>query len=172
MADLGFKETTRANGNDANAGTGLEATGSGSYQLILDVLNGIYDVQSLIDEKNKDIADIQTQIQASTVLGAVVEIIEQEVTYFDWVSGQYVTITIDQIYVSGAGDITLDDAITLIDAEIEFLDAKIATQQKVADKYKAQLDALLASDDENIDTPVEPETPAEDETPSEEQPAA
>ena len=124
------------------------------------------------NEKNKDIADIQTQIQASTVLGAVVEIIEQEVTYFDWVSGQYVTITIDQIYVSGAGDITLDDAITLIDAEIEFLDAKIATQQKVADKYKAQLDALLASDDENIDTPVEPETPAEDETPSEEQPAA
>ena len=172
LADLGFDYADDTTSGDL-AKMGLKETYSGSYADIKSLLNGIYDVQDLIDEKNQDIADIQAQIQASTVLGAVAEIVEGTFYTYNYGTGDYDWVTSGTIVVvSDYGNITLDDAIALVDAQIEFSDAKIAAQQKVADKYKAQLDALLASDDENIDTPVEPETPAEDETPSEEQPAA
>ena len=177
LADLGFEEYdgsyTYLAGEEHLEELGLQPTGNGTYAEIKTILNGIYDVQDLIDQKSQAIADIKSQIQASTALGALAQIVNTNYSYWDpiaqtyqYASGVIIVVT-DGLY----GDITLEDAVAVIDAAIAYYDAQIEVQQALADKYKAQLDALLASDDENIDTPVEPETPAEDETPSEEQPS-
>lgn len=165
LADLGFTA-------DKNSPTGLSPLPleeGGAYNEIKSVLDGIYDVQSLIDAKNQQIANITSMIQSSTALGTLVRIVDDtEIYYWNPITGGFTYLTNGITVVVGDGDITLDDAIALADAQIALLDAKIEAQQALADKYKAQLDTLLTNGDDNTDTPVEPETPADDE----DQPAA
>lgn len=164
LADLGFETSEYST-------TGLVplADGTGAYNEIKSVLDGIYDVQSLIDAKNQQIANITSMIQSSTALGQLVTIVEDaEIRTWNPVTGRYETIGSGVAVVLTQSGITFDDAIALADAQIALLDAKIEAQQALADKYKAQLDTLLTNGDDNTDTPVEPETPADDE----EQPAA
>ena len=165
LADLGFETSEYST-------TGLAplADGTGAYNEIKSVLDGIHDVQSLIDEKNQAIAYITSMIQSSTALGQLVTIVEDaEINTWNPVTGRYETIGYGvAVVLSQSSGITLDDAIALTDAQIALLDAKIEAQQALADKYKAQLDTLLTNGDDNTDTPVEPETPADDE----DQPAA
>ena len=164
LADLGFETSEYST-------TGLTplADGTGAYNEIKSVLDGIYDVQSLIDAKNQQIANITSMIQSSTALGQLVTIVEDaEIRTWNPVTGRYETIGYGVAVVLTQSGITLDDAIAFADAQIALLDAKIEAQQALADKYKAQLDTLLTNGDDNTDTPVEPETPADDE----EQPAA
>lgn len=165
LADLGFNA-------DENSPTGLSplTDETGAYNEIKSLLDGIYDVQSLIDAKNQQIADITSMIQSSTALGQLVTIVEDaEIRTWNPVTGRYETMGYGvAVVLTQSSGITLDDAIALTDAQIALLDAKIEAQQALADKYKAQLDTLLTNGDDNTDTPVEPETPADDE----EQPAA
>lgn len=165
LADLGFETSEYS-----TTGLATLADGTGAYNEIKSVLDGIHDVQSLIDEKNQAIANITSMIQSSTALGQLVTIVEDaQINTWNPVTERYETIGYGvAVVLSQSSGITLDDAIALTDAQIALLDAKIEAQQALADKYKAQLDTLLTNGDDNTDTPVEPETPADDE----DQPAA
>lgn len=150
LADLGFKATTD--------GT-VQPTGFGTYGDIKNVLDGINDVQGLIDEKNASLAEIEAQIQLATSLGVQVQSFVITNIIYDPIKGAYEEVEIIAYQVVSYGGITAEDALALIDANIANIDKKLQIQQALVEKYNKQLNDLLTNG-ESTDTPAEEETPA------------
>lgn len=150
LADLGFKATTD--------GT-VQPTGSGTYGDIKNVLNGINDVQGLIDDKNTRLAEIEAQIQLATSLGVQVTTYEIINTIYNPVTNTFEEVRVLVYQYTTNGDFTAEDALALVDANIANIDKKLQIQQALVEKYNKQLNDLLTNG-ESTDTPAEEETPA------------
>lgn len=137
---------------------------NGEYQYVQGLLNNIYDVQSLIDGCNTRLAEIKAQIELGN-LNQVVELAES--TKYDPLLDKVVTYKVYRLKPGCEDGITPADAVALVDELIKTLDEKIQVKTKLAEKYKANLEALLESES----APEEPETPAEGEEGGEETPA-
>ena len=154
LADLGFLDELGSNGEPQP-----DPNGNGTYQDINKLLTGIGDVQDLIDGCEERIADIENSIKLATSLGMNVESYTSLYSYWNPVTQQNEYVEVVVYFVSNAqgnNDITDENALALLDAQIANYDSKIKIQQALADKYKAQLDAYLNTGEEPA-----PETPEE-----------
>ena len=144
LAEIGI------DGFDANGN--ITGSTSGQYDYLQQLVSGAKDVADLIDDCNADIVSIQNIIE----MGALNELVTlQEVQKWIWnyVTNQYEYVTVYHYVLTSGSEITAADAVAIIDAEIAALDAKIETEQAMANSYKEKLAELLG-------TPVEEETPA------------
>lgn len=142
--------------------TGFDANGnitgatSGQYDYLKRLVSGAIDIAGLIDDCNADIVSIQNIIE----MGALNELVTlQEVQKWIWnyVTNQYEYVTVYHYVLTSGSEITAADAVAIIDAEIAALDAKIETEQAMANSYKEKLAELLNTAAEE---PAEEETPA------------
>lgn len=125
-----------------------QTNGNGQYQYIKNLLDGIYDVESLINECNTRIAQIDA-ILSTSGLGELVTLTTYYQSIYNPVTGQYENVQVEYYVFTGNGyGITLENALALIDARIAQLDEQIKIQQALADKYEAELKALLNLTDE------------------------
>lgn len=148
LAEIGI------NGFDDNGN--ITGATSGQYDYLQKLVNGTKDVAGLIDDCNAEIVAIQNIIE----MGALSNLVTlQEVKKWIWnyVTNQYEEITVYHYVINNPGDITAADAVAIIDAEIAALDAKIETEQAMANSYKEKLAELLNTAAEE---PAEEETPA------------
>lgn len=113
----------------------------GQYGDISELMDGIVDVQKLIDGCNTTLAEIAAQIQLGD-LNHLVSLRLVRIQIYNPVMGEYEYAYVYNYTITGSG-ITLENAIALIDAKIKSLDEKIRVESALAEKYKAELDALL-----------------------------
>ena len=161
LADLGFEFD--------NGKVKPLTSGSGSYQDIEQIVNGVADVQDLIDDCTENIADLQAKIDMATKTGITLSASYTYVTIYNPITDDGESIQV-VTYTASTNGVTIDDALALIDLNIANITERLNIQQALVEKYKEQLNTLLGMSEG--ETPETPETPEEPETPSEEQPAA
>lgn len=149
LADLGFEENPNFDGTP-------RPNGSGTYQDVKSLYEGIYDVQGAIDECENNIADMQARIQLATSLGVTVTESSYYYAIYNPITSENETVEVVTYNVSSFGNgITSENALALIDANIANLDAKIAVQQALVEQYYERLNSLLGLTGSE-DTPAEP----------------
>ena len=121
-------------------------SGHGEYQYIKGLLDGIYDVQNLIDECNTRLTQIKTQIELGG-LNNLVSLQTVKVQVYNPITGQLETVEAQYYVLNGNGTITPEDAVAMIDAQIKVLEERIRIETEKANNYKAELDALLGSEE-------------------------
>ena len=121
--------------------------GEGLYSDVKSLLDGIVDVQDLIDGCNTRLAEIEQTLTMGS-LNNLVKLQTSEIYIWNSATQTSEWITITRYVVDGAGDLTYEDALAVIDAEIARLESLIAIKQALADKYEAELNALLGLSDE------------------------
>ena len=130
----------------ANDGKLDTTSGQGEYQYIKGLLDGIYDVQNLIDECNTRLTQIKTQIELGG-LNNLVSLQTVKVQVYNPITGQLETVEAQYYVLNGNGTITPEDAVAMIDAQIKVLEERIRIETEKANNYKAELDALLGSEE-------------------------
>ena len=130
----------------ANDGKLDTTSGQGEYQYIKGLLDGIYDVQELIDDCNTRLTQIKTQIELGG-LNNLVSLQTVEVQVYNPITGQLETVEAQYYVLNGNGTITPEDAVAMIDAQIKVLEERIRIETEKANNYKAELDALLGSEE-------------------------
>ena len=157
LADLGFGTKT------VNGEKQLYTLSTGSYAEIEAIVNGVANVQDLIDDCTEKIADLQAKIDMATKTGITLSAGYTYVTIYNPITGAGESIQV-VTYTASTNGVTIDDALALIDLNIANITERLNIQQALVEKYKEQLNTLLGMS--------EGETPETPETPSEEQPAA
>ena len=122
-----------------------DKTNSGEYADVKSLLDGITDVQEYINSCNTRLAEIESQVKLGD-LNNLVSLQQVTIRVYDPIIKDYKYIDVYSYVLNGSGRITLADAIAILDAQIKLLDEKISIQQDMADKYKVELDALLAAE--------------------------
>lgn len=126
----------------ATDGTVISWSGPSEYSIIRDLYNDAINVEDAILSLKEQIANIKQQIaDLGTNSG---EWIMGYGYYYDpntesWIYGQV------EMWVTTTG-ITPEQTRKLIQMEIDRINAEIETYEKLADQYKAELDALLAAE--------------------------
>ena len=141
---------------DGSINTSTGIVSGGQYDYLQSLVSNAIDIADLIDDCNTDIVAIQNIIE----MGALNELVSlQPVTkwIYNYVTGQSERITVYHYVITSGVAITAADAVAIIDAEIAALDAKIETEQAMANSYKEKLAELLNTAAEE---PAEEETPA------------
>ena len=121
--------------------------GEGLYSDVKSLLDGIVDVQDLIDGCNSRLAEIEQTLTMGS-LNNLVTLVTEDIYVWNLNTGQTEIIPVTRYVYNGAGDLTYEDALAVIDAEIARLESLIAIKQALADKYEAELNALLGLSDE------------------------
>lgn len=121
--------------------------GEGLYSDVKSLLDGIVDVQDLIDSCNSRLAEIEQTLTMGS-LNNLVKLQTSDIYVWNATTGSSEWITVTRYVVDGAGNLTYEDALAVIDAEIARLESLIAIKQALADKYEAELNALLGLSDE------------------------
>ena len=164
LADLGFEFD--------NGEVKPLTSGSGSYQDIELIVNGVADVQDLIDDCTEAIAGLETLIESATATGMTFTQNDRSISYWNPVTQTLETI---KVYYYTANNltngVTQENALALIDLNIANITEKLTIQQALVEKYKDLLNSLLGAEEGEVPSDPVEDTPAED-TPSEEQPAA
>ena len=146
LEEMGFSTTT-TNGNptvDPNLITS-------DYATIKGLLDGIYDVQSLIDACNTRLAEIEATIELGGLHSQnLVTLVKKTISVWDPVADNYKYVDVYAYSYTGTG-VSLENAIALIDAQIKSLEDQITVEEARAKQYKEELNTLLG---------IEEETPA------------
>lgn len=146
LEEMGFSTTT-TNGNptvDPNLITS-------DYATIKGLLDGIYDVQSLIDACNTRLAEIEATIELGGLNSQnLVTLVKKTISVWDPVADNYKYVDVYAYSYTGTG-VSLENAIALIDAQIKSLEDQITVEEARAKQYKEELNTLLG---------IEEETPA------------
>lgn len=146
LEEMGFSTTT-TNGNptvDSNLITS-------DYATIKGLLDGIYDVQSLIDACNTRLAEIEATIELGGLNSQnLVTLVKKTISVWDPVADNYKYVDVYAYSYTGTG-VSLENAIALIDAQIKSLEDQITVEEARAKQYKEELNTLLG---------IEEETPA------------
>ena len=152
LADMGFSSTLNSDGTP-------QPNGSGTYKELQDLYDGIKDVQGAIDECEEIIATVQGRIDLATSLGVAVSSYAQTpYQIYNPITGETETIYVYNYYVTSNGDgITAENALALVDAYIEQLDAEIAVQEALVEQYYERLNTLLNLAGGSEETPETPE---------------
>jgi len=118
---------------------------NGEYGEIQNLMNGIVDVQDLIDNCTERLQEIEN-IFALGNLQTLVRLEARWITIYNPSIDQYTSTKVNQFVWSGGNDgYTYEDALVLIEAQIENLKKQIEIQEALAKKYEAELDALLST---------------------------
>ena len=164
LADLGFEIN--------NGEVKPLVSGSGSYQDIKQIVNGVVDVQDLIDDCTEAIARLETLIESATATGMTFTQNVRSISYWNPVTQTLETINVYYYTANNlTNGITQENALALIDLNIANITEKLTIQQALVEKYKDLLNSLLGAEEGEVPSDPAEDTPAED-TPSEEQPAA
>ena len=121
------------------------------YATIKGLLDGIYDVQSLIDACNTRLAEIEATIELGGLNSQnLVTLVKKTISVWDPVADNYKYVDVYAYSYTGTG-VSLENAIALIDAQIKSLEDQITVEEARAKQYKEELNTLLG---------IEEETPA------------
>ena len=146
LEEMGFSTTT-TNGNPT---VDLSLITS-DYATIKGLLDGIYDVQSLIDACNTRLAEIEATIELGGLNSQnLVTLVKKTISVWDPVADNYKYVDVYAYSYTGTG-VSLENAIALIDAQIKSLEDQITVEEARAKQYKEELNTLLG---------IEEETPA------------
>ncbi len=146
LEEMGFSTTT-TNGNP----TVDPSLTTSDYATIKGLLDGIYDVQSLIDVCNTRLAEIEATIELGGLNSQnLVTLVKKTIQVWDPVANAYKNVDVYAYSYTGTG-VSLENAIALIDAQIKSLEDQITVEEARAKQYKEELNTLLG---------IEEETPA------------
>ena len=134
---------TEMGGTVTISNTGINMTG-GEYADIKALLDGIVDVQDLIDACTERLQQIENTLALGN-LNNLVTLQTRSVQVYNWTDWTYSYVYVTQYVLTGAGDYTYEDALAVIEAEIAYIEKQIEIQEALAKKYEAELDALLGT---------------------------
>ena len=145
LEEMGFNTTTTGQPTVDNSLT------TSDYATIKGLLDGIYDVQSLIDACNTRLAEIEATIELGGLNSQnLVTLVKKTISVWDPVADNYKYVDVYAYSYTGTG-VSLENAIALIDAKIKSLEDQITVEEVRAKQYKEELNTLLG---------IEEETPA------------
>lgn len=147
LEEMGFNTTTTTTGQP----TVDNSLTTSDYATIKGLLDGIYDVQSLIDACNTRLAEIEATIELGGLNSQnLVTLVKKTIQVWDPVADNYKNVDVYAYSYTGTG-VSLENAIALIDAKIKSLEDQITVEEARAKQYKEELNTLLG---------IEEETPA------------
>lgn len=123
-----------------------QTTSKGEYGKVKDLLDGIVDVQALIDGCNTNLAEIEATMQLGN-LNNLLQLQEQRVLIYNYTTGETEYVVVYNYVQIAEGDYSYEDAIALIEQKIKQLEAQILVKQTLAEKYKTELNTLLGLKD-------------------------
>jgi len=119
----------------------------GEYADIQNLMNGIVDVQNLIDNCKERLQQIENTLALGN-LNTLVNIEERLAYIYNSALGYSTSIKVSQFVLNGSGNYTYEDALAIIEAQIANLEKQIEIQEVLVKKYEAELQALLNTDTE------------------------
>ena len=149
LEEMGFNTTTTT--TTTGQPTVDNSLTTSDYATIKGLLDGIYDVQSLIDACNTRLAEIEATIELGGLNSQnLVTLVKKTISVWDPVADNYKYVDVYAYSYTGTG-VSLENAIALIDAQIKSLEDQITVEEARAKQYKEELNTLLG---------IEEETPA------------
>ena len=146
LEEMGFNTTTTTGQPTVD-----NSLTTSDYATIKGLLDGIYDVQSLIDACNTRLAEIEATIELGGLNSQnLVTLVKKTIYVWDPVANNYKNVDVYAYSYTGTG-VSLENAIALIDAKIKSLEDQITVEEARAKQYKEELNTLLG---------IEEETPA------------
>lgn len=146
LEEMGFNTTTTTGQPTVD-----NSLTTSDYATIKGLLDGIYDVQSLIDACNTRLAEIEATIELGGLNSQnLVTLVKKTIQVWDPVADNYKNVDVYAYSYTGTG-VSLENAIALIDAKIKSLEDQITVEEARAKQYKEELNTLLG---------IEEETPA------------
>ena len=146
LEEMGFNTTTTTGQPTVD-----NSLTTSDYATIKGLLDGIYDVQSLIDACNTRLAEIEATIELGGLNSQnLVTLVKKTISVWDPVADNYKYVDVYAYSYTGTG-VSLENAIALIDAKIKSLEDQITVEEVRAKQYKEELNTLLG---------IEEETPA------------
>ena len=146
LEEMGFNTTTTTSQPTVD-----NSLTTSDYATIKGLLDGIYDVQSLIDACNTRLAEIEATIELGGLNSQnLVTLVKKTIQVWDPVADNYKNVDVYAYSSTGTG-VSLENAIALIDAKIKSLEDQITVEEARAKQYKEELNTLLG---------IEEETPA------------
>ena len=146
LEEMGFNTTTTTSQPTVD-----NSLTTSDYATIKGLLDGIYDVQSLIDACNTRLAEIEATIELGGLNSQnLVTLVKKTIQVWDPVADNYKNVDVYAYSYTGTG-VSLENAIALIDAKIKSLEDQITVEEARAKQYKEELNTLLG---------IEEETPA------------
>ena len=146
LEEMGFNTTTTTGQPTVD-----NSLTTSDYATIKGLLDGIYDVQSLIDACNTRLAEIEATIELGGLNSQnLVTLVKKTISVWDPVADNYKYVDVYAYSYTGTG-VSLENAIALIDAKIKSLEDQITVEEARAKQYKEELNTLLG---------IEEETPA------------
>lgn len=146
LEEMGFNTTTTTGQPTVD-----NSLTTSDYATIKGLLDGIYDVQSLIDACNTRLAEIEATIELGGLNSQnLVTLVKKTIQVWDPVANNYKNVDVYAYSYTGTG-VSLENAIALIDAKIKSLEDQITVEEARAKQYKEELNTLLG---------IEEETPA------------